>query len=932
MISMIRKFFILILSFLAFSSVSGQMVTTDPAMPSPDRPVKIYFKSSYKDDGNLQNYTGDLYVHTGVTIQGGTSWMHVKGTWGNNSTQPKLTYLGNYTYELNITPDIRTFYGCTAGETITQICLVFRSADGTKQTRPDIFLTVYQLKLNAAFVLPEKNSLVAELNQHIPVKAAATLADSVSLYIGNNFIKSGKTADLVTDTIMADHYGEFWVKAIAWDKPKSSADSFFVYVREPQVVEALPPGMQDGINYTGNNSVTLVLHAPYKDHVFATGDFTGWLARASGYMKKTPDSERYWLEVNGIKPGKEYRFQYLVDSSLYIADPYADKVLDPWNDIYITAETYPGLIQYPKDTASGIVSVFQTAQIPYNWNVTGFVPPDKSKLVIYELLIRDFVAKHDFRTITDSLHYLSNLGVNAVELMPVCEFEGNLSWGYNPAFYFAPDKYYGPKNDMKAFIDSCHARGIAVIMDIVLNHAAGQSPFVQLYLDYFGTDQTFMKLPNPWFNASSPNSVYKWGADFNHESISTQKLVDRITKYWLTEYKIDGFRFDFTKGFTNTPGDGSAYDASRISILKRMADQIWAVKPDAYVILEHFAPNNEEMELASHGMMLWGNSNYIFSEAAMGYSSDLASSSYYGRGWLVPNLVTYMESHDEERLMFKTKAYGAHSASYDTRNNATAIKRMELSTLFFLAMPGPKMIWQFGELGYDISIDQNGRTGEKPIRWDYLSDVDRNRLYRFYKVLNYLRSTQPVFYPGTSFTWSLSGFAKRMQLISADNKAIILGNFDISSSSVNPSFPVAGKWYEYFSGDSVNISNINESISLAPGEYRMYTTRKMPSFKLLLNVEENAASICVGSVKAWPNPSSDHFNFILKDAVPAAVTVSIFDISGRLVREIVTNVTNESDPVMWDGRTSSGTEVPAGLYFVRLKYGFKTGFIKIIKD
>ena len=213
-----------------------------------------------------------------------------------------------------------------------------------------------------------------------------------------------------------------------------------------------------------------MLHAPYKNFVFATGDFTGWLACEKGYMKKTPDGERYWVEINDLEPGREYRFQYLVDSSLYIADPYSEKVLDPWNDEYINPETYPDLIRYPKDTASGIVSVLQTNKMPYSWQTDGFTPPEKPNLVIYELLIRDFIANHDFKTLIDTLSYLDDLGVNAIELMPVSEFEGNLSWGYNPSFYFAPDKYYGPKNDMKAFIDSCHARGIAVIMDMVLNH------------------------------------------------------------------------------------------------------------------------------------------------------------------------------------------------------------------------------------------------------------------------------------------------------------------------------------------------------------------------------------------------------------------------------------------------------------------------------
>ena len=99
-----------------------------------------------------------------------------------------------------------------------------------------------------------------------------------------------------------------------------------------------------------------------------------------------------------------------------------------------------------------------------------------------------------------------------------------------------------------------------------------------------------------------------------------------------------------------------------------MASQIWKVKSDAYVILEHFGPNNEESELANYGMMLWGNNNYNYAEAAMGYASDLTAVSYLGRGWSVPNLVSYMESHDEERIMYKTITYGASSGSYNTQD------------------------------------------------------------------------------------------------------------------------------------------------------------------------------------------------------------------------------------------------------------------------
>jgi hypothetical protein len=440
-----KKLFLIILSaFFTGSFVIGQSVTTDPAIPTAGKAIKIIYDSSI-DAGELHNYTGDLYAHTGVFTQGTTGWQKVIGAWGNNSAQPKFTFLGNFRYELVITPDIKTFYSLSSTDLVTKICLVIRNAAGTQQTRPDLFIDVFQAGLNVSITVPSKNSFVTEIYTPFSIKASATLADSVSLYINNKFIKSGTTADLLTHSLLPDQYGEFRVKVIAWDKPSFAADSFFYYVRKPIVIEVLPAGLKDGINYTAPTSATLVLHAPYKRYVFVTGDFTGWVARETGYMKRTPDGERYWLEVTGLKPGKEYRFQYLVDTSLYIADPYADKVLDPSNDQFISPSTYPNLIQYPRDTASGIISVLQTSQIPYSWKTTTYTPPKKSDLVIYELLVRDFTAKHDYKTLIDTLSYLDDLGITAIELMPINEFEGNLSWGYNTSFYFAPDKYYGPK-------------------------------------------------------------------------------------------------------------------------------------------------------------------------------------------------------------------------------------------------------------------------------------------------------------------------------------------------------------------------------------------------------------------------------------------------------------------------------------------------------
>ena len=190
----------------------------------------------------------------------------------------------------------------------------------------------------------------------------------------------------------------------------------------------------------------------------------------------------------------------------------------------------------------------------------------------------------------------------------------------------------------KAFIDSCHGRGIAVIVDIVFNHAFGQSPMVNLYWDGVNNRPS----PNsPWFNPICPHSPYCWGYDYNHELQATQNFMDRVNHYWLDEYHIDGFRFDYSKGFSNNSNN---YDNNRIDLLKRMADTIWSVHPNSYVILEHWADNNEEKILANYGMMLWGNVTHGYQESGMGISnnSNLSWGVYkYSYGTILISFLTW---------------------------------------------------------------------------------------------------------------------------------------------------------------------------------------------------------------------------------------------------------------------------------------------------
>ncbi|MCK4288328.1 MAG: Por secretion system protein, partial [Bacteroidales bacterium] len=652
----------------------NQIVTTDPEYPTQDTSCIVYFDATGTD---LEGYNGDVYTHTGVSIDG-SQWQYVIGSWGNNSTQPQLTNIGIDLYQLDVTPSIRDFYAVQASENITEMCFVFRSSDGGTQTHPDIFIDVYGSELIVIIQKPELPGFLTELNEPIEVLATSPLADSMFLYVNDVEIKA--IADIVlNDTILADNFGSYWteqwVKVMAKNETDMVVDSFSYIVIPESPVAELPEGIMDGINYIDENTVILSLFAPYKEFVFAIGDFSNWEVDSSNYMLMTPDSNRFWLQINDLIPEKEYIFQYFIDGEIKIGDPYADKTSDPWNDKYITNSTYPNLIEYPYGKTTGIATVFQTAQQAYEWETQNFEPPEITDLVIYEMLIRDFTTEHTYQSLIDTLGYLERLGVNAIELMPVNEFEGNISWGYNPSFYFAPDKYYGPKNDLKHFIDVCHSKGIAVLIDLVLNHSYDQSPFVQMYFD--GDNPTE---ENPWYNVHSnfTNPDAHWGNDFNHESPETQQLVDSINHYWMSEYKVDGFRFDFTKGFGNNikgPNDpwGSLYDADRIVLLKRMADEIWNVNPDAYVIFEHLAENSEEKELADYGILLWGNLHYNYGEASMGWNengkSDFSWISYQERNWNEPHVIGYMESHDEERVMFKNLSWGNSNANYNIKDS-----------------------------------------------------------------------------------------------------------------------------------------------------------------------------------------------------------------------------------------------------------------------
>ena len=882
---MSMKKILFVIAALFISLVSGAQtvtdysVTTEPVFFTANQQVKVFF--DLKSFDTAANWGGDVYLWIWLSdpdIGNPTD----QGTWASTSDSYKMTYEGNNQYSFTFTPS--SLWPNVDASTIKKIGVIAKAKDGTgdKKTNPDYFLDV-----TAQGVMEIQNSVaspyIGTAGEALPVSIATSESANISLSLDNTALQSA-TGTTLDYTVTLPQSGDHWLITKAQTATQTKYDSVFVTIRQ-DLTGTLPAGYHKGINYVDDTTVGLVLWAPYKQDVYVLGEFDNWQPSAAYQMRK--DGDYYWITLN-VEKGKEYLYQYLVDGTIKIADPYTEKVSDPWNDQYISSTTYPNLIPYPTGKTTGITSSFQTAQTPYNWQVSNFTPTTPDSMVVYELLVRDFDALHSFQGVINHLDYLKDLNVNVVELMPVNEFEGNSSWGYNPDFYFAPDKYYGPKNDLKKLVDECHKRGMAVVIDLVLNHSYGQSPFVQLYFkDGAPTAQ------NPWYNQKSnfENPDAQWGYDFNHESPATQELVDSINSFWMSQYKVDGFRFDFTKGFSNnwkplaTDPWGSKYDADRIRILERMADQIWRRKSDALVIFEHLADNDEETVLAnySNGILLWGNMSGAAQNAAKGNvansQADFSWASYTQRGWNKSRLVGYMESHDEQRVAYVAETSGLSSGDYNIKDIPTTLDRLKLNAALFFTIPGPKMLYMFDELGNDKDINVPSRTGEKTPLWSYVDDTNRTDVFQTYAKLFYLKRTYDIF-STTDFTYSLDGAVKWMKLNKNNQHVVIEGNFGLTAADISVDFPVTGKWYEYFTGDSINLTSVSYMAHLEPGEYRLYSTEKFTKDKIVTDVTD--VPVNENPLQVWPNPVQNSLNLSADEDMNR---VTVYSITGRILTD-----------------------------------------------
>ncbi|MGB5943327.1 MAG: alpha-amylase family glycosyl hydrolase [Leeuwenhoekiella sp.] len=860
---------------------------------------------------------------------------------GNSPETAKFVNNGDGTYSYKLTPT--AFYNNTG---ITRIGVLAKSKDGSSQTM-DVFFNVgsFQVILEN----PSESTVLLDAPGNFRIKANASLPADFTL--------SANGTEVNTQSNMQEYVYDFdlnantnfllTAKQVGGDGEETI--SFSALLKPTSTEAPVPAGMEDGFNYNaGTGEATWVFFAPQKEFVHLIGNFKGndWEVDNTYLMNKDSSADRFWLTMNFSGDNLEdLLYQYLVEYDIRVADPYATLVLDQFNDSFIPSETFPDIPNYPTDKTSNLVSWVQLDEEAYQWQTENFSPPAKTDLVIYELLVRDFDEDQNYQDIIDRLDYLENLGINAIELMPVQEFDGNNSWGYNPALHMALDKNYGTRKMLKTLVDEAHARGIAVILDVVYNHATGQNPYFRMYNTSDGGTGGVASADSPFFNSAARHSFNVFN-DFDHSSDATRQYVERTAQYWIDEFRIDGYRWDLTKGFTqNCTGSNQFdctqdYNADRVEVLKTYADYQWEANDDFYIIFEHLGSGGsatEEKEWANYrngegkGILLWNKQTDPYNDATMGFSGNISGASYKQKGFDQPAVVSYMESHDEERLMYKNLRFGNNSSNtHNVRTLPIALKRMEAAGAFFFTIPGPKMIWQFGELGYNISIfacsngtvpepygTDNCKLSEKPDGWDYLQDANRKAVYDTWSRLIALKTQLPIFETET-FTLDVTGNngLKKIRLTDPDASGSeikyvnVIGNFGVSAGNINPAFQTTGTWYNLMDNGEMIISNVTAPINLQPGEFRIYGNAPANLSTTVAKKNEDVA--------IFPNPMDSDFQ------ISASVdNLTIYDISGKMV--------HRARAAEVESKTINVSHLKAGIYLVKVETDSKSKTIKILK-
>jgi 1,4-alpha-glucan branching enzyme len=589
--------------------------------------------------------------------------------------------------------------------------------------------------------------------------------------------------------------------------------------------------------------ITFYLTAPFKPAVSLVGDFNGWNPRA--HPMQTDGQGLFWVTTRLTDP-THYRFVVTMDGTgkkVTVADPYAREVR--WDAVG------------PK--------AFLAIEPPYAWrdrDASGapWRRPALSDLVIYELCVRDFNGRKEstraqygsFRDMRARLDHLVELGVNCVELMPITEFPGDSSWGYNPVFYMAPKWNYGRPKEFKALVDACHERGIAVILDMVFNHAWPDQPYHKMYPPLFGPKGEMLEDLNPFFHHHHNSHANAWGGlDWEHSSKYTVAYMEDIVRFWLQEYRVDGFRFDWLGGVEYDPFRPQTDSFDPFSGIAPIARAARETCPDCYLIGEYWPIHgtnpaktaaklvrDTEIDAVWNGAFHHGMENCLF-QTWQWELQDMPHvlGGFRNQGFTsATQVVNYVACHDERRPEYEIQHWRDYIQPAASRKNgdgsqaisryALALQKARLGLAVLLTSPGLPMLLAGQEFG-----DDSPRTIDFwPLDWAKLESIEGRQQFEFVQRLLRLRREHPAL-RSDCVEYYLDDF-KRHKLVrykrwdaSAGDVVVVVANFDNVSQKAGLGFPHDGWWRNALAGTRHHVQ----------GNWREFT---VPAWSALVFVPE----------------------------------------------------------------------------------------------
>jgi 1,4-alpha-glucan branching enzyme len=536
------------------------------------------------------------------------------------------------------------------------------------------------------------------------------------------------------------------------------------------------------------------LFAPYNKAASLVGSFSDWQEIP---MKKGEDG--FFRTTVDLEDGA-YSYKFKVQSLSWFLEP------DTWVSV---TDPYAKDIDGLSSEENGIIRIKDGQEIvdTYVWQNDDKPLPADHELVIYELHVADFSGGEDdsyargkYKHVIEKLDYLCELGINAIELMPVKEYPGDYSWGYNPRHFFATESSYGSTEELKQLVDECHGRGIRIIMDGIYNHSESSASLTQIDHDY-------------WYHHEPKDPDNSWGPEFNYElydekldTYPARRYIGDTVRYWIEEYHLDGIRYDAAKQIGN-------YDFMHW-IVQETKDA--AGNKPFYNVAEHIPETPEITNVDGPMDGCWHDGFYhcilphltgeTFDLERLKDVLDAKRCGFMG----ATNVVNYLTNHDHNHVLADLGDRGILDEA--------AFRRQRLGAALLMTAMGIPMLWmgtEFGEYKYK-TIDQ------AKIDWTLLShDLNRN-LFEYYKGLIALRKSNAAlqtaniefFYedPETkvlAYTrWNDEG-----------SRVVVVANFSdqfLAGYSV-PNFPANGTWHEWTG--NYDVTSEGDQLILDIGEF-----------------------------------------------------------------------------------------------------------------